>query len=80
MLMLRLCATSREYPSRRTIGGVTDIGGLEAVHVKRRKEHEKPNARTKRLLAEAALDRAALKELAARNLWTRRDGAPSLLI
>jgi len=39
-------------------------GGLKAVDAKRLKELEKQNATLKRLLAEAELEKAALKELA----------------
>ena len=39
-------------------------GGMKAAEVKRLKELEAENARLKRLLAEAELDKAMLKELA----------------
>jgi len=42
-------------------------GGMEAEDAKRLKELEKQNATLKRLLAEAELEKAALKELAEGN-------------
>ena len=42
-------------------------GGMKADDAKRLKELEKQNATLKRLLAEAALEKAALKELAEGN-------------
>jgi len=42
-------------------------GGMKADDVKRLKELEKQNASLKRLLAEAELEKAALKELAEEN-------------
>ena len=42
-------------------------GGLKAEDAKRLKELEKQNATLKRLLAEAELEKAALKELAEGN-------------
>ncbi len=42
-------------------------GGMEASDVKRLKELEGENARLKKLLAEAELDKAMLKELAEGN-------------
>ena len=42
-------------------------GGLKADDAKRLKELEKQNATLKRLLAEAELEKAALKELAEGN-------------
>jgi len=43
-------------------------GGMKANEAKRLKEHEKENARLKKLLAEAELDKAILKDLAEGNL------------
>lgn len=43
------------------------FGGLKAEDAKRLKELEKQNATLKRLLAEAELEKAALKELAEGN-------------
>jgi transposase-like protein len=42
----------------------SQYGGMKAAEVKRLKELEVENARLKRLLAEAELDKAMLKELA----------------
>ena len=44
-----------------------EFGGLKGDQVKRLKELEKQNATLKRLLAEAELEKAALKELAEGN-------------
>jgi len=43
------------------------FGGLKADDVKRLKDLERENATLKRLLAEAELEKAALKELAREN-------------
>ena len=51
-----------------TLWGTTNqYGGLKADDAKRLKELEKQNATLKRLLAEAELEKAALKELAEGN-------------
>eukprot|EP00752_Nemacystus_decipiens_P018102 g16234.t1 len=42
-------------------------GGMQAEEAKRLKELEQENARLKKLLAEAELDKAMLKELASGN-------------
>ena len=42
-------------------------GGLEASEARRRKALEDENTRLKRLLADAMLDNAALKEIAGKN-------------
>ena len=44
-----------------------DFGGLRMDQAKRFKEIEKENARLKKLLAEAELDKAILKEAASGN-------------
>ncbi len=44
-------------------------GGLEVSEAKRLKAMESENARLKRLLADAMLDNAALKDLLAKNVW-----------
>ena len=44
-----------------------EYGGLKTVQAKRLKELERENARLKRLLADAELDKAILKEAAAPN-------------
>jgi transposase-like protein len=46
---------------------LSQYGGMKANDAKRLKELESENARLKRLLAEAELDKAMLKELAAGN-------------
>ena len=46
-------------------------GGMKAGDAKRLKELEAENARLKRLLAEAELDKAMLKELAEGKWWPR---------
>ena len=49
-------------------------GGLEVSEAKRLKGLESENARLKKLLADAMLDNAALKDLLAKNVWS----APAL--
>jgi putative transposase len=49
-------------------------GGLEVSDAKRLKALEDENAKLKRLLAEAELDKAMLREIAAKNVWS----APSV--
>jgi len=49
-------------------------GGLEVSDAKRLKALEDENAKLKKLLAEAMLDNAALKDLLAKNVWS----APSV--
>ena len=44
-----------------------DYGGMKVDQAKRLKELEKENARLKRLLADAELDKAILKEAASGN-------------
>lgn len=44
-----------------------EYGGLRMDHAKRMKEREKENAKLKKLLAEAELDKAILKEAASGN-------------
>jgi putative transposase len=44
-------------------------GGLEVSEAKRLKAMESENARLKKLLADAMLDNAALKDLLAKNVW-----------
>src|SRR5271155_212949 len=48
-------------------------GGMKADDAKRLKELEKENARLKKLLAEAELDKSMLKELAEGNFYPRTD-------
>lgn len=43
-------------------------GGLEVCEARRLRELESENARLKRLLADAMLDQAALKDLASKNV------------
>jgi len=49
-------------------------GGLDVSDAKRLKSLEDENAKLKRLLAEAALDNAMLKDIATKNVWS----APAL--
>ena len=49
-------------------------GGLEVSEAKRLKGVESENARLRKLLADAMLDNAALKDLLAKNVWS----APSV--
>ena len=49
-------------------------GGLEVSDAKRLKALEDENAKLKKLLAEAMLDNAMLKDIAAKNVWS----APSV--
>jgi putative transposase len=65
--MSRRCAGSWGCPSRRTTGGVIQFGGLKADDAKRLKDLERENATLKRLLADAELEKAALKEIATGN-------------
>jgi putative transposase len=51
-------------------------GGLEVSQARRLKALEDENARLKKLLAEAMLDNAVLKDVAARNVWS----APSVQV
>ena len=44
-----------------------EYGGMKVVHVKRLKDLEKENGRLKKLLAEAELDKAILREAASGN-------------
>ena len=50
------------------------FGGLRIDQAKRLKDLEKENARLKRLLADAELDKAILREAASGNFWARRSG------
>lgn len=61
------CVGSSGCPSRRINRWRNQYGGLKADDAKRLKELEKQNATLKRLLAEAELEKAALKELAEGN-------------
>ena len=45
-------------------------GGLEVSEAKRLRALEDENAKLKRLLAEAMLDNAMLKEIAVKNVWS----------
>ena len=44
-----------------------EYGGMKVTHAKRLKDLEKENSRLKKLLAEAELDKAILKEAASGN-------------
>jgi putative transposase len=55
------------------------FGGLKADDAKRRKDLERENSTLKRLLADAELEKAALKEIARGNFYSRNaSGQPSL--
>jgi putative transposase len=49
-------------------------GGMELSDAKRLRSLEEENAKLKKLLAEAELDKAMLKEIASKNVWS----APAL--
>src|SRR5918993_2482792 len=51
-----------------------EYGGVKLDQAKRLKDLEKENGRLKRLLAEAELDKAILKEAASGRYWARRSG------
>ena len=53
-----------------------EYGGLKVDQARRLKELEKENGRLKRLLADAELDKAILKEAASGRYRARRSGAP----
>ena len=55
-------------------GWKAKFGGMSVSDAKRLKHLEEENAKLKKLLAEAMLDNAVLKDIAARNVWS----APSL--
>ena len=58
------------------VGNVSQCaGGLEVSDAKRLKALEDENAKLKKLLAEAELDKAMLKEIAAKNVWSALSGA-----
>lgn len=48
------------------------VRGLKVDQARRLKDLEKENGRLKRLLAEAELDKAILREAASGNFWARR--------
>ncbi len=52
-----------------------EYGGMKLDRAKRLKQLELENARLKRLLADAELDKAILKEAAAGRSWARRSDA-----
>ncbi len=56
-------------------GWKREYGGLRTDQAKRLKDLEKENARLKRLLADAELDKAILREAASGNFCARRSGA-----
>src|SRR6218665_2362111 len=64
---LWVCVVSLVCPSRCTIRWRNQYGGLKADDAKRVEELEKQNVMLKRLLAEAELEKAVLKELAGGN-------------
>ena len=61
------CAGISRSPSRPGTAGVAQYGGMKASDAKRLKELEVENTRLKKLLAEAELDKAMLKEIAEGN-------------
>jgi putative transposase len=62
----RCCGSSR-CPSRAGTVGARSTGGMKATEAKRLRELEVENARLKKPLAEAELDKSMLKELAEGN-------------
>src|SRR5258707_15572082 len=48
------------------------FGGMDVSEARRLKALETENAKLKKLLAEAMLDQAALKELLSKNVWSPR--------
>ena len=62
-----MSAGSSGSASRRATGGANQFGGLKADDAKRLKDLERENGTLKKLLAEAELEKAALKELARGN-------------
>ena len=52
-----------------------EFGGLKAEDAKRLKDLERENSTLKRLLADAELEKAALKEIAKGNFYARNAGA-----
>jgi putative transposase len=48
------------------------FGGLDVSGAKRLKSLEDENAKLKKLLAEAMLDNAMLRDIAAKNVWSAR--------
>ena len=54
--------------------GKAKYGGVEVSDAKRLKALEDENAKLKKLLAEAELNKAMLKEIASKNVWS----APSV--
>lgn len=46
------------------------FGGLEVSEARRLRSLEEENSRLKKLLAEAMLDNAVLKDLVAKNVWS----------
>lgn len=53
-----------------------EYGGLKADQARRLKDLEKENGRLKRLLADAELDKAILREAASGNFEARAVGVP----
>lgn len=60
-------AASCRSPRRRSTAGATGVVGLQADDAKRLKDLERENFTLKRLLADAELEKAALKEIARGN-------------
>jgi putative transposase len=67
----RVGATENTYYRRRR-----EYGGMKVDRAKRLKELEKENGRLKRLLADADLDKAILREAASGRYRARRSDAP----
>jgi transposase-like protein len=54
---------------------LAQYGGMKANDAKRLRELDGENARLKKLLAEAELDKSMLKEIAEGNIWARTASA-----
>ncbi|MHC2419528.1 hypothetical protein ACVMB2_003438 [Sinorhizobium meliloti] len=53
-----------------SINGKAKFGGMDVSEAKRLKTLEDENTKLKRLLADAMLDNAALKDLLGKNVWS----------
>ena len=62
-----MCAGSYRFPEQTYYRWRNQFGGLKAEDAKRLRELERENATLKRLLAEAELEKAALKEISRGN-------------
>ncbi len=66
---------ARGSPPRRSTPGRPSTGGINVFEAKRLKQLEEENAKAERLLADAMLDNAALKDL-----MTKKGAVPDLLM